>query len=141
MPLRERAEAAVERAGDVADPEHERGLVGLAERRRVARERAEARGVVRIRLDSLRERLEPVELACAPRGDRGDSLQLPLGDLLRGAGGVVLRAHVRLERAQELLALRDRLRMGDHLVHVVDRGSRQRQQRMVDAHDRLADEM
>jgi hypothetical protein len=65
VPLCERAEAAIERAGDVADAEDERGLVRLAERRRVSRQGAEARGVVGICLDPVGERREAVELAGA----------------------------------------------------------------------------
>src|SRR5207245_10245591 len=48
MTLGERAEAAVERTRDVADSEDEGRLVRLAERRRVTRQRTEARVVVGI---------------------------------------------------------------------------------------------
>src|SRR6266508_5236201 len=139
--LGERTEAAVQRAGDVADSEDERRLARLAERRRVARERAEARVVVRVGLDPLRQHLESVQLGSAPGCDGGGALEPILRDALRRSGGVVLRAHGHVERAEELLALRDRLWMRDNLTYVVDRRSRQREQEVVDAYDRFADEV
>ena len=106
-----------------------------------AREDAEARVVVGVGLDPLREHLEPVELSRARGRDRRDALEPLLRDLLRRARGVVLRANGHLERAEELLALRDRLRVRDHLAQLVDLRAGEREQAVVDAHDRLADEM
>ena len=108
----------------MADSEDERRLIRFFERRGVARQRAEARVVVRVRLDAIREDVEPIKLGSAPGGNRRHLLESLLRDPLRRARGVVLGAHVDLERAEELLALRDRLRMGDHLAEIVDRRPR-----------------
>jgi hypothetical protein len=92
-------------------------------------------------LDALGEDVQPVQLGRPPRRDRGRPLKLPVGDLLGRAGRVVLGAHGDLERAQELLALRDRLRVRDHLFQRVERRAREREQAVVDTDDRLADEV
>ena len=71
VPLGERSDAAIERAGDVADPEHQRRLVrSIAERRRRSRQGPEARVVVGIGLDPLGQDLQSVELGGSARGDR-----------------------------------------------------------------------
>ena len=62
---------------------------------------------------------------------------------IRFAAPAVLysRAHGHVERAQELLGLRDRLRMRHHLVQLVERRPGQREQAVIDANDRLADQV
>ena len=141
LTLGECAQAAVERAGDVPDPEDQRRLVRLRERRRIARQRAETCVVVGIRLDALGEDGQPVELAGTPRGDRRRVLEALLRDPLRRARRVVLGPNRDVERVEELLALGDRLRVRGHLAELVERRPGEGEQAVVDADDGLADEV
>src|SRR5262249_58932076 len=72
-------------------PKQERGDDGPGAAFRpfcVARQYDEARGVVVLVLDVLRQDVEAVDFRGQPRGDGGAGLVAKLGDLARGARGV-----------------------------------------------------
>jgi hypothetical protein len=68
-------------------------------------------------------------------------MELLVCNALRGACRVVVGADGDAEAVQELLALSDPLRMRPPLRDTVDLRARKRDRAVVDAHDRLADEV
>ncbi len=125
----------------MACPEHERGLVRRGQWLGAARQGPEARVVVGVGLDLLRQDVEAIKLCRAPRRDRRGSLELVLHDAFSRPGRVVLRPCRHRQRSEELLALSDRLGMRDDLCQLVHHGSGESHQAVVHPHHRLAHEM
>ena len=82
MPLGERADAPVQRPGDVTHAENQRGLVGLVQRLGEAGEHPESGVVVQVGLDALGEDLQPVHFRGALGCDGCGRAQLLVGDPL-----------------------------------------------------------
>ena len=103
----------------------------------VAREREEAREVVGACLDRLGEDLEPVALGGAAARDRGDGAVARRGDVGRRARGVVSDLRLDPRGAQEVLDLRERLRVRARDLDVLDLRPGDRQKTVAYAHDGL----
>ena len=106
----------------------------------VAREREEAREVVRACLDRLGEDLEPVALGGAAARDRGDGAVARRGDVGGRSRGVVGDLRLDLRGAQEVLDLRKRLRMRARDLDVLELCPGHSQKTVAHAHDGLGHE-
>ena len=122
----------------MAGDEDQRGLVGGADRFGVGRDGHEPRLVLLVGLDVPGQDLQAVHGGGPLRRHRGLAHEPALRDALRGAGGVVDGDQLHVELGQVLVALREGLRVRGHDADVLERGARQREQRVVHRHDHLA---
>ena len=138
---REAHEDLAEHARSIGEREHERRLRlrALGQRRGTQADLDEARRVADRALDLRREDREAVALRRGRARDRTPRAITGFGDVTRGARGVELgtRDEVRM-RGEEVLALRERLRMRHHDAQVIDRGAGHREQAVLDRADDLA---
>src|SRR3954447_9182552 len=135
---RERSE---ERAGLALEREDDRRLVGLRHVAAAARDDEKARDVPLEVLDRFPEHLQVEHFRRALRRDRRRVVAPALAHHLRGSRGIVDRHDVYARQAlQEILTLRERLRMGVDDLHRLHWRARQREQAMVYAQLHFADD-
>ena len=116
-------------------------LSARAERLRIARDQQEPRDVVAVVLDAALQHAEAENLRGARRGDGGGVGQLLIANQPRAAGGVVGGDDLDVgQPAQELLALRQRLRMRADAADLRQLGAGQRDQVVDDLELGLGDD-
>ena len=138
---RERLERGEQRTRAVEHRHHQGRLVGGAEVGRSRRDRGELREVLLLGLDALREYRQAGGRTCLDARDRGVLAVAALGDQPGCTCRVVHGHRFDAHRGEELLALRERLPMGVRAADLLEARTRHAEQRVIDAHEHLADDL